>query len=428
MKGSLGIGLAGLLAMVGCSKPAPAPAPVTSTSTANTANTASGADALAILEKNQETMYALKAYSANCLTDISFQQPEPKLAYGVSILSAEKPMKMRYDSWEVKALPTGKIERPKAVPDVTLACETVDLYGQFGDKYRIKKGIAAEDLRTIQEPWDGFFSTKTSLAAGFDASKEQGTAEISLAGTAEVDGVACDKVLIHSTRTVEDRQVDEKATYFIGHDDHLVRREVSEVMINGQPGFTRTANLRDIKMEPAKDPGIYAYKAPTGVTFDKPTDETRPPALLTSGTKAPAFAVSGVDKKKVTLASLRGKVVVLDFWASWCGPCQASMPHTQDVAKKLADEGLPVVVLAVDDGEPWDAFQRWIDGNKEKYPNMTFASTADLSPNMSHKLFNVSGIPTQYIIDKNGVIRTSFVGYRGPTDDLENAIRDALNG
>jgi thiol-disulfide isomerase/thioredoxin len=165
---------------------------------------------------------------------------------------------------------------------------------------------------------------------------------------------------------------------------------------------------------------------PGGVVVDATKHTGAPPAppsLLAAGTAAPDFTVEDATGKPLKLSDFRGKVVVLDFWATWCGPCIASLPHTNTVARKFKDKDVVVVALNVMDEKK--AFAAWLPKNRQ-YDALVFAiDPRGRGNNVAHTLYQVSGIPTQYVIDKDGRIVKGFVGYGGPTDDLENAIAAA---
>ena len=131
---------------------------------------------------------------------------------------------------------------------------------------------------------------------------------------------------------------------------------------------------------------------------------------------APAFTLKNMDGKAVSLASLKGKVVIIDFWATWCGPCKKSFPAMQMAVDKYKNDK-NVVFLFVDTWEridnPLPAVKAFIKDNK-----YTFNVLMDLKNPSTQKCdviesYKVSGIPTKFIIDKNGKIAFRMTGFGG---------------
>jgi thiol-disulfide isomerase/thioredoxin len=119
---------------------------------------------------------------------------------------------------------------------------------------------------------------------------------------------------------------------------------------------------------------------------------------------APAFAITTMDGKQVSMDDLQGKVVLLDFWATWCGPCREAMPHIRDVARKF--QGQPLVVLSVSldsDEEAWKAYVAKNEMNWLQYRDGGFTGSVA-------KMFGVTAIPHTFTIDADGVLQEEHIG------------------
>ncbi len=173
---------------------------------------------------------------------------------------------------------------------------------------------------------------------------------------------------------------------------------------------------------------LAAEDMPRKVFTDEETKPAAPEAkvaMLKVGAMAPDFTSQTVDGKDVKLSDLRGKVVILDFWATWCGPCMASMPHTQEVSAHYKDQG--VVVLANCTSDTRAKFEAWVRTNQDKYPDIlwTHDKAERGESRASSKLYGVSGIPTQFIIDRDGKVADIVVGYLKGEVLLDDALRKA---
>jgi thiol-disulfide isomerase/thioredoxin len=201
--------------------------------------------------------------------------------------------------------------------------------------------------------------------------------------------------------------------------DNLIHRHVGTFYIPKSDGTPQTFEvaLRNVKRNVPMRAAQFAYVPPK---------EARPiveKPLLAPGTIAPDFVAEDRNGRPVRLSDLHGKVVVLDFWATWCLPCLRAMTHTNAIAAKFKDEN--VVVLAVNVMDSRQAFQSWLAKHPE-YGALVFV--VDPSPSgkdVATTLYQVSAIPTQYVIGKDGRVVKSLFGYSGPTPDLENAVRAA---
>lgn len=136
------------------------------------------------------------------------------------------------------------------------------------------------------------------------------------------------------------------------------------------------------------------------------------------GSLAPEFTLPDMAGNQVASSSLKGKVVILDFWATWCPPCREEVPHFVNLQSKYRDQGLAIVGLSLDAG-----------GAKDVKP---FAEEHDVNYMMlianedtARAYGNITAIPTTFVIDRTGRIVQRFVGYTSP-EVFEKTIQPLL--
>jgi thiol-disulfide isomerase/thioredoxin len=134
--------------------------------------------------------------------------------------------------------------------------------------------------------------------------------------------------------------------------------------------------------------------------------------------EAPAFQLP-TDAATVSLEKLRGKVVYLDFWASWCSPCRKSFPWMNEIQSKFKDKGLVVIAVNLDKSK-----DKADDFLKEFERNFVVAYDPEGKTAENYK---VMGMPSSYLIDRNGHLQLTHIGFKeSDTDKLEATIRELL--
>lgn len=153
------------------------------------------------------------------------------------------------------------------------------------------------------------------------------------------------------------------------------------------------------------------------------TEQPKSKANLKPGAErksAPEFALKDVDGRTVSLAEYKGKVVLLNFWATWCGPCKVEIPWFIEFEQKYKDRGFAVLGVAMDE-EGWDAVKPYLAQSKVNYRVILG------NDRVASDYGGVESLPTSFVLDKEGRITSTHVGLVSKSD-YEDEITQLLEG
>ncbi len=234
-------------------------------------------------------------------------------------------------------------------------------------------------------------------------------------GTKKIGDEECHVIYV----TYSKAQGGVEARWYFSKNDHLPRR-VDRIVKRDDEVGARCLQLSKLEVDPEFKKSTFKLKQPEGYKEREVegNDEPDEPQLLAVGSKAPDFELSTPDGKTVSLKDLKGNVVVLDFWATWCGPCKVAMPGVQKLHEQFKDK--PVKIFGV------NTWERGGDPAKfMKDKNYTYGLL--LKGDKTADKYKVSGIPTFYVIDPNGKIVHASSGMKpGHEKELQKIIEKAM--
>ena len=134
---------------------------------------------------------------------------------------------------------------------------------------------------------------------------------------------------------------------------------------------------------------------------------------------APTFSLPDMAGKAVSLTDFKGQVLLINFWATWCGPCREEMPALDGLYQKFKGEGLTVIGIAIDNDQ--NLVKQFLSATKTKFPILS-------DPDMTcHDAYKVFTYPTTFLVDRKGIIQKYWLGTQEwDNEQFEKILREYL--
>ncbi len=403
----LSLAAAGLLLLGGPLAAAPADAPPAAPATP--AAPALDPQVKTLLDQTVAAQKALTALTATLsITTVGTPQPDP----GQTIrLSVDKSLGAN----AAVSDPTGPLAR------IVSDNKSLTIYDVRAKKYQTQTLPAGSPAAA------GVLSSSRSVLAQLMARPEsldqiaaQKGVAAAVGASAAVSGVPCDTMTFTPPASGSSQTV---ITVAVGHDDHLLR-QISFVVTSPAAGtepaktITHTETVTAFSTTPTLTAADFRFTPPAGVT--KSVAQAQPPMhdpRLVPGARPFAVKTTDLSGKPISLAQYKGKVVLMDFWATWCGPCVGEMPNVIAAYKKYHAQGFDIVGVSLDQDK--GALTKYIAANKMPWRQIFDGKGWGSAVG---RQYGVQAIPFGLLIGRDGKIIALEV--RGPA--LGPAIAKAL--
>ncbi|WP_436490660.1 redoxin domain-containing protein [Chitinophaga sp. ARDCPP14] len=290
----------------------------------------------------------------------------------------------------------------------------------------IKKGHTAEAKvllkKAVDDAWEFRTTRKNEMAAGFAAMGYPGY--LSTYAQLLYNDKEYDSALVYLKRAEEAEtpvrpQVNEMyAKVFLAKGEYKeVLKRMTEIAAQGKLNDNNKELLATAYAKVRGDNNLQGYIDSLKSGLDKKMQEEFAKQIITE--PAPGFTLKDVDGNTVSLADYKGKTIVLDFWATWCGPCKASFPAMKKAMDKYkSDPNVKFLFVHTWEKEA-DATanaKKYVTGNNFPFEVLMDLKDPATGVNKVVESYKVNGIPTKFVIDGKGNIRFRFTGFSGGDD------------
>jgi thiol-disulfide isomerase/thioredoxin len=138
-------------------------------------------------------------------------------------------------------------------------------------------------------------------------------------------------------------------------------------------------------------------------------------AIVRRGQPAPAFKTFSIKGQPLSTDGLKGSVIILDFWATWCPPCRESIPHLSELHRKYGKQGLVIIGMSMDEGGE-RTVKEYAENHKILYPIVMTSSKIGSD-------YGIRALPALYVIDRIGLVREQILGF---SDQAGKVIEDLV--
>lgn len=272
--------------------------------------------------------------------------------------------------------------------------------------------VAPKDAQPEELLVRNWISTAIDMIfSNVDITEDLTSSEDSLvySGVEELDGEKMDRV--YSEKFMQQFGVTMTDESYISHEDNLPRM-IRQIQVQGTDTVMRTMKISNLDTDRTYEDDYFTLKKPDEYTAEyiEPRQDPQQQQGLQEGSPAPNFSLNDINGNTVSLESLRGNVVLLDFWGTWCKWCVKAMPKIENIHQKFA--GKNVKVLGISCQEPRDADPaQFLKDN-----NITYNSL--LLGDQVAQEYKVTGFPTLFLIDKQGNVLYKMSGYKEDMDQM----------
>lgn len=207
--------------------------------------------------------------------------------------------------------------------------------------------------------------------------------------------------------------------------DYLFAHPKAGTVLELLSDYTRTL-LEPAEIEPFFNKIQPELKnSPEGLTYAARIEKAKATA---SGVIAPNFTLKDRQGKEISLSDIKGKIILLDFWGSWCSPCRQTHPHLRELYAEYKNKGFEIFGVANERGNPEEHYKKWtsaLDQDQMTWVNVLSETKKDQASVAS--TYSINAYPTKILIDRNGKILKKFVGSgKEKADELDQLLKQLM--